>query len=123
MLTHHSHRVLFSGLSFLLDAIQMWPWPASLNFSVWPSKTVSATINNDHDAYLRLPILIMATFSCQRFHQLFNPLIESVLRFYWPDLVIILDPLLGMVRFITSKSWADDDNVVEVFVVFFFNEV
>ena len=101
----------------------MWPWPASLNFSVWPSKTVSATINNDHDVYLRLPILIMATFSCQHFHQLFNPLIESVLRFYWPNLVIILDPPLGMVRFITSKSWADDDNVVEVFVVFFFNEV
>ena len=42
---------------------------------------------------------------------------------YKPNLVIIFDPVAGMVRFINSGCWANDDNIDEMFFVFFFNQI
>ena len=48
---------------------------------------------------------------------------EIIFRIYKPNFITIFDPLPGLIGWIFSEGGADDDNVVEVFIVFFFNQL
>ena len=49
---------------------------------------------------------------------------QIILRIYKPNFIIVFDPLFGMIGFIIfSEYWADGNDVVKVFVIFFFNQL
>ena len=51
-------------------------------------------------------------------------MVEIIFRIYNPNFIIVFDPLFNVIGFIVfSECWADDNDVVKIFVIFFFNQL
>ena len=54
---------------------------------------------------------------------MFNLLVEIVFRIYKSNFIIVFDLLFRMIGIIFSECWEDDNDVVKMLIVFFFNQL
>ena len=51
-------------------------------------------------------------------------MVEIVLRIYKPNIIVAFDPLLSMIGLIIfSECWTNDNDVVKMLVIFYFNQL